>query len=129
MLTGAIKRTTRRTTDLNYTRRARLRMACPILRLCCAAAILVALPGAATAFGSESKAADAVEKRDQDALRRLLQQHVDVNLPQADGGTALHWAAHWNDVDVIGLLIAAGANVNAVNQYGVTPLSIACANG
>jgi ankyrin repeat protein len=54
---------------------------------------------------------------------------VDVNTSQADGVTALHWAAHWNDPDIATLLIRAGANVNAANDLGVTPLSLACLNG
>ena len=28
----------------------------------------------------------------------LLKQRVDVNAAQPDGATALHWAAHWDDV-------------------------------
>ena len=43
--------------------------------------------------------------------------------------TALHWAAHWNAHDTARLLIRAGANVNAANDLGVTPLSLACGNG
>jgi ankyrin repeat protein len=53
---------------------------------------------------------------------------VDVNAPQPDGTTALHWAAQRNDLDTVTLLIGAGANVNAANDYGVTPLSLACTN-
>jgi ankyrin repeat protein len=52
-----------------------------------------------------------------------------VNTPQGDGTTALHWAAHWNDVDTANLLIGAGAKANAVTQLGITPLMLACTNG
>ena len=62
-------------------------------------------------------------------MRALLQQRVDVNTPEADGTTALHWAAHRDDLDTVDLLIRAGANVKAANRYGVTPLSLACENG
>jgi uncharacterized protein len=71
---------------------------------------------------------DAVKSRNHEAVRSLLQQHVDVNTPQADGATALAWAAHWDDMETADLLIRAGANVNAANSYGVTPLSLACTN-
>jgi len=71
---------------------------------------------------------DAVKSRNHEAVRSLLQQHVDVNTPQADGATALAWAAHWDDMEAAELLIRAGANVNAANSYGVTPLSLACVN-
>ena len=72
---------------------------------------------------------NAVKNRDQDAVRSLLKERVDVNTPEADGATPLAWAAHWNDAGVADLLIVAGANVNAANAYGVTPLSLACTNG
>ena len=59
----------------------------------------------------------------------LLQQRADVNAPQADGMTALHWAAYHDDRETADLLLRAGANVKAANRYGVTPLSLACTNG
>ena len=62
-------------------------------------------------------------------IRALLQQHVDVNAPQVDGMTALHWAAYQDDLEMAELLVHAGANANAANRYGVTPLSLACTNG
>jgi ankyrin repeat protein len=71
-----------------------------------------------------------VERRDQAAIRRLLQQTgVDVNAPQVDGTTALHWAAYNDDAETVALLLKAKANVKAVNRYGVPPLSLACTNG
>jgi len=78
--------------------------------------------------GSDFRLVDAAKNRDHEAVRSLLKQHVDVNTPQADGATALAWAAHWDDVETADLLIRAGANVNAANSYGVTPLSLACTN-
>ncbi len=68
---------------------------------------------------------DAAKGQDKVALRTLIQQKVDVNVPQADGATALHWAAHWNDLEMADQLIAAGAKPNAANDYGVTPLKLA----
>jgi ankyrin repeat protein len=73
--------------------------------------------------------AEAVKKADTVAVRALLQQRVDVNTPEADGTTALHWAAHGDDLDTADLLIGAGANVKAANRYGVTPLALACTRG
>jgi ankyrin repeat protein len=55
-------------------------------------------------------------------------QHVNVNVPQADGTTALHWATYSDDLDTADLLIRAGAHVNVANDLGVTPLSLACGN-
>ena len=72
---------------------------------------------------------DAVKKGEQETLRVLLKEPVDVNIAQVDGATALHWAAHRNDLTSAELLIGKGAKVNAANDYGVTALSLACTNG
>ena len=71
----------------------------------------------------------AVKNADTVAVRELLAQHVDVNIPEADGTTALHWAAHRDDMETAALLIGAAANARTANRYGVTPLSLACVNG
>jgi ankyrin repeat protein len=73
--------------------------------------------------------ADAAERKDRTKLSELLKEGVDVNAPQADGMTALHWAVHYDDVEAARLLVRAGANVTAANRYGVRPLSLACTNG
>jgi uncharacterized protein len=73
--------------------------------------------------------ADAAEKLDRARVRALISQRVDVNAPQPDGMTALHWASYQDDLDLTTLLVRAGANVKAANRYGVTPLSLACTNG
>ena len=71
---------------------------------------------------------EAAKKGDRSAVRTLLEEHADVNAPQADGATALAWAAHRNDLETAEQLIRAGANVDAANDYGVTPLALACTN-
>jgi ankyrin repeat protein len=82
-----------------------------------------------SAAGPDVRLVDAVQRRDGEAARALLKQRVDVNARQGDGTTALHWAAHWDDLDIVDLLLRAGADANAVNDLGVPPLSLACANG
>src|SRR5881397_267676 len=72
---------------------------------------------------------DAVKAADRDAIRTLLQQRVDVNAAEADGTTALHWAARANDLQAADMLLRAGANVKLANRYGVTPLYLASTNG
>ncbi len=62
-------------------------------------------------------------------MRALLGQRVAVDAPQADGMTALHWATHHDDLEIVELLLRAGANVKAATRYGVTPLTLACTNG
>ena len=72
---------------------------------------------------------DAVKDGDRAAALSLLKQHADVNVPEADGTTALHWAVRQDDGEMADRLIKAGANVKAANRYGVTPLYLACVNG
>lgn len=84
---------------------------------------------AASASAADARVAEAAKQRDARALRALIAQRVDVNAPQPDGATALHWAVYWNDAEAVDLLMRAGANVNASNDLGVTPLFLASAAG
>lgn len=90
---------------------------------------LVLLAGATVVWANDLQLLEAVRSQNRDGVRALLKEHVDVNTPQGDGATALHWAAHHDDVEIAGLLIRAGANVNAATDLGVTPLALACENG
>jgi ankyrin repeat protein len=72
---------------------------------------------------------DAVKAGDKAAALALIDKRVDVNAPEADGTTALHWAVHQNDLDLAERLIRAGAKVNAKNDYGATPMSEAAVTG
>ena len=72
---------------------------------------------------------DAVKSKDKNTVRALLKEDVDVNSPQGNGTTALHWAAHWNDLATADLLIGAGAEVNVETDLGVTPLYLAAEIG
>ena len=83
---------------------------------------------ASSAFAS-SRLIDAVKRRDVIAVRALIAQKANVNAPDTDGSTALHWAAERDDLTIVDLLIAAGANVKAETRYRVTPLALACTNG
>ncbi|MEX2303583.1 MAG: ankyrin repeat domain-containing protein [Bryobacterales bacterium] len=85
--------------------------------------------GARDAALNNSPLADAVERHDTAAVASLLKEQADVNAPQPDGATALHWAAYLGDAETTELLIRAGARVNAPNHYGVTPLVLASQNG
>src|SRR5579862_4852742 len=76
-----------------------------------------------------SEVADAVMRGDKAAVQKLVAQHADVNAPQNDGATALHWAVFRSDKDTVDLLIRAGANAKAANRDGATPLWLASVNG
>ncbi|HMF00853.1 MAG TPA: ankyrin repeat domain-containing protein [Terriglobia bacterium] len=73
--------------------------------------------------------ADAAMKGDKAALRYLIQQKADVNAPQVDGATAVHWAVYRDDAEALDMLIAAGARVDVANREGVTPLHMASLYG
>jgi ankyrin repeat protein len=70
----------------------------------------------------------AVKARDIAAVRALLKARVDVNTRQGDGATALHWAVHYDELEIAELLLRAGARVNTANDLGVSPLYLACTN-
>jgi len=77
---------------------------------------------------SEGGLIEAVRRKDVEAVRALLTQRADVNVPQGDGATALHWAAHVDDLVIADALIGAGASPGAANDDGATPLHLACTN-
>jgi ankyrin repeat protein len=91
-------------------------------------ALLVAVVSLET-VGAESPLVDAIRTADRSAVRSLLEKRVDVNAAEADGTTALYWAAEKNDVEIAQLLIRAGAQPNARTRYGATPLTMASLNG
>jgi ankyrin repeat protein len=93
--------------------------------VCLAAFVLSVIP--ASAAGSD--VADAVMRGKRDVLRTLLQQKADVNAPQIDGTTALHWAVRADDLESADLLLKAGAKVSAVTRDGATPMQLAALNG
>ena len=85
--------------------------------------------GVVPAVKRDAPLADAAKRGDKQGVQALLKKKADVNAPQSDGATALHWTTYLNDAETSALLIRAGANVNARNNYGVTPLAIAAEQG
>jgi ankyrin repeat protein len=74
--------------------------------------------------------ADAAMHGDRERVRTLIRSGADVNLAQGDGMTALHWAAELGDAEMAGMLVAAGAGVDALTRIGgITPLHVAAENG
>ena len=71
----------------------------------------------------------ATRAQDTEAVQALLADGVNVNSQQADGTTALHWAAYRDDLDLASLLINAGADLDKANELGATPLFLAADNG
>lgn len=82
-----------------------------------------------TAPRPDAPLADAVQRRDFDAVDGLLKGGAKVDARQADGMTALIWAAYHDDALAVKRLIDAGADVKATNRYGISALTVACEIG
>jgi len=74
--------------------------------------------------------ADAAMREDRAAVLSMIKSGVDVNAPQGDGVTALHWAARHGDADLVAALVRAGATARAATRFGAyTPLHLAAERG
>ncbi len=84
----------------------------------------------ASSPAADIRLADQAMEGNLDGVRWLLSQQVDVNSAQADGMTALHWAAYRDDLEMAEILLAAKANPEPSTRVGaVTPLILAARNG
>src|SRR6266850_2236617 len=103
----------------------------PIMRgvITGSAAIIFFLVTTLILGAGRSDIADAAMKGDKTAIRTLIQQKADVNAPQVDGATALHWAVYRDDPEAADLLIKAGAKIDAASREGITPLHMASLYG
>lgn len=92
------------------------------LAVICLAAVL-------HAADTDKRLIDAVKTGNRETVRSLLKEKASVNGRDADGTTALHWAARANDMETAQLLIRAGADVKAADRYRITPISLAAEVG
>lgn len=69
----------------------------------------------------------AARNNNTEAIKVLIDMHVDVNARDILGATPLHLGSLTNDTNVVCLdtLILSGADVNALDEYGSTPLHYA----
>jgi len=85
---------------------------------------------AALAAASPESIADAAMRGDRADVLAMIKQGADVNAPQGDGVTALHWAARHGDAEIVAALIAAGAHARGATRFGgYTPLHLAAERG
>lgn len=103
----------------------------PAFRLTCIGIILVCAGevGFAADVAPTATVADVAEAQQWTQLAERLKQGAVATSAQPDGMTAIHWAAFYDNAIAIRQLAAAGANVNAMNDYSVSPLSLACEYG
>ena len=90
--------------------------------------LAIILPVVAFAAG-DTAVADAVMNGDFATMKALIAKQADVKISQADGSTALHWAAYWENLDAVDALLKAGADPKAATRLGATPLYLAADAG
>ena len=92
-------------------------------------AMFLLLSAVGFSAAAQSDIADAAMRGDRVEVQKLLQKHADVNAPQGDGATALHWAVFHSDKEMVNLLLGAGANPKAANHDGSTAMWLAGIDG
>ena len=91
---------------------------------------IFALALAAAQAPGEETILDAARAGDGAAVRALLAAGTGVDRAAGDGMTALHWAAERGHGEVVGILLAADADVSAETRIGsYTPLHLAARRG
>jgi ankyrin repeat protein len=78
---------------------------------------------------AEKRLLDAVKSDNLVAVKAALAKGSPATSADADGTTALHWAARQNNEAIVTVLITAGAKADAKTRFNVTPLSLAAQNG
>jgi uncharacterized protein len=92
--------------------------------------IVLCLTATISATPVDSPVADAAQRGDIERVRSLLKQAADVNAAQADGMTAVHWAALNGNVEMTEMLLYAGASIKATTRVGAyTALLVAAKFG
>ena len=70
--------------------------------------VILCLSAPAPAAPPEAELSVAAMKGDGARVSELIAAGADVNEKQGDGSTALHWAAHQEDLEMARLLLEAG---------------------
>ena len=93
-----------------------------------ALAAVVAAPAFAAAT-QDSQLLEAAKSQDPETALYALKAGADARVREADGTTALHYAAHYGSAALVEQLLKAKADPNARNEFGSTPLAEAAALG
>lgn len=90
----------------------------------CICALLLAAAGVGVAADSPQSLVDLVRAGEREAvLAAITSPDLDVDAADDDGATALLWATHAVDHQLVRALLQAGADANRANRYGATPLA------
>lgn len=76
-----------------------------------------------------SEIASSAELQNWARVSAQITVRAELNAPQVDGTTALHWAAYHENAHIVTQLLSAGANADPANRYGITPLLLSCQSG
>jgi ankyrin repeat protein len=90
---------------------------------------VICLSAVLHAADTDKRLIEAVKNENRESVRALLKEKVPLNVRDADGTTALHWAARADDIETAQLLIRAGADAKVADRYGITPISLAAEVG
>ena len=77
------------------------------------------------AQASQKELIESVKQKNLSGLLELLDSGENVNAANEQGNTALHYAIAMDNADIAQVLLAYGADLNAANNKGWTPYSIA----
>ena len=70
----------------------------------------------------------ATYKGNTDIVKTLLEHHANVNIPDENGTTALHYACFLNNTEIATLILDKNPNTNSKDNKGKTPLDYAILN-
>jgi ankyrin repeat protein len=90
---------------------------------------LIGLLPLRTAAAADQRLTQAAAQADVQLVRQLLAAPADVNAPDADGTTPLHWAVWADHSETVEELLRAGATATSPNAFGVTPIYTAAERG
>jgi ankyrin repeat protein len=103
------------------------------MSICCIQCLilLILFSNPNSVFATEEKsAAELAEHQQWTSLKQQLSMGTSgINDLQPDGMTALHWAVHHENAEIVEVLLEAGRAADPQTQYYITPLRIACLAG